>query len=227
MSFATTIHQVKAKCKEGSFSLFAGRRTPHPDFHLLQHMYICEQLGGVATWSLFAGRVLSQTTPPCKQQLIGTLAHEGPMGFMGLHPELDAGGLPLSSLLWHLLFWCMTSNRTILPDGHGSATFMAMLTDLNLAKDVMMARQDSGTLKRFAAIFSKQLKMASEIEKFADVEEALSLGYVGFGAGGFFGEKVRATSMPTRYHFFCIASPLCADLFDRSLSLSLSLSCVL
>ena len=96
----------------------------------------------------------------------------------------------------------MTSNRTILPDGHGSATFMAMLTDLNLAKDVMMARQDSGTLKRFAAIFSKQLKMASEIEKFADVEEALSLGYVGFGAGGFFGEKVRATSMPTRCHFF-------------------------
>ena len=35
--------------------------------------------------------------------------------------------MPLSSLLWHVLFWGLTSNRTILPDGHGSAAFKAML----------------------------------------------------------------------------------------------------
>ena len=56
------------------------------------------------------------------------------------HPELD-GRLPLSSVLWHLLFWGMTSNHTILPDGHGSATFKAMLVDLNLIDEVFMARQ--------------------------------------------------------------------------------------
>ena len=52
-----------------------------------------------------------------------------------------------------------------------------------------MARQDSGKLARFAAIFSTTRKMASEIENFGDVEEALGLGYIAFGAGGFFGER--------------------------------------
>jgi len=188
MNFATTSHQVVRMCPHDSFSLFSGRRAPNPDFHLLQHMYLAEQLGGMATSSLFAGRVLGGASMP--QQLIGTLAHEGPMGFMCLHSELD-GSVPLSSLLWHLLFWSTTSNHTILPDGHGSAVFKAMLDDLGLADDVAMARQDSGRLPRFAQIFSRTKKMASEIEVFGDVTEAMALGYVGFGAGGFFGEKRR------------------------------------
>ena len=83
MNFATTIHQVQRNCPEGSFSLFSGRRAPHPDFHLLQHMYITEKLGGMATSSLFAGRALGAAS--MRQQLIGTLAHEGPMGFMCCH----------------------------------------------------------------------------------------------------------------------------------------------
>ena len=94
MNFATTIHNVDRTCPAGAFSLFSGRRTPHPPFHLLQHMYINEQLGGMATSSLFAGRALGGAGMP--QQLIGTLAHEGPMGFMCLHPELD-GNLPVRS----------------------------------------------------------------------------------------------------------------------------------
>ena len=150
MSFATTIHQVKAKCKEGSFSLFAGRRTPHPDFHLLQHMYICEQLGGMATSSLFAGRVLSQTTPPCKQQLIGTLAHEGPMGFMGLHPELDAGGLPLSSLLWHLLFWVFCKNNTIL-HLHGESSPGLAIAGLSSSRGLSSDRPGLACVRAAAA----------------------------------------------------------------------------
>ena len=87
MNFATTVHNVSRTCPPGAFSLFSGRRTPHPPFHLLQHMYICEQLGGMPTSSLFAGRCLGAVGMP--QQLIGTLAHEGPMGFMCLHPEMD------------------------------------------------------------------------------------------------------------------------------------------
>ena len=188
MNFATTAHQVERTCPAGAFSLFSGRRTPHPPFHLLQHMYMADCLGGMATSSLFAGRCLGGSGMP--QQLIGTLAHEGPMGFMCLHSELDAN-LPMSSLLWHLLFWGMTGNHTILPDGHGSATFKAMLQDLGLLSDVAIARQDSGHLARFAAIFNSTAKMASEIETFKDVTTALGLGYVAFGAGGFFGEKRR------------------------------------
>ena len=41
--------------------------------------------------------------------------------------------------------WGMTGNRTILPDGHGSATFKAMLQNLGLLADVTIARQDSAT----------------------------------------------------------------------------------
>ena len=187
-NFATTAHQVKRRTPEGAFSLFSGRRAPNPAFHLLQHMYFKEALGGIDTSSLFAGRVLGAASMP--QRLIGTLAHEGPMGLMCLHPELDAK-LPMSSMLWHVLFWGITSNHTILPDGHGSAIFKGMLVDLGLADSVAMARQDSGKLGRFAQIFSSTRKMASEIENFGDVTEALGHGYIAFGAGGFFGEKRR------------------------------------
>ena len=64
------------------------------------------------------------------------------MAFFALHPELDAN-MPISSVLWHVLFWGCTSNRTILPDAFGSAAFKAMLVDLGLISDVTMARQDS------------------------------------------------------------------------------------
>ncbi|EOD05206.1 hypothetical protein EMIHUDRAFT_360027, partial [Emiliania huxleyi CCMP1516] len=66
-----------------------------------------------------------------------------------------------------------------------------MLLELGLLPDVAMARQDSGRLARFAAIFPETRRMASEIEEFADIEEALRCGYRYFGAGGFFGEKRR------------------------------------
>jgi len=188
LNFATVSHQVHRRCAARSFALFAGRRTPHPQFHLLQHLYLSEALGGMATSSLFAARVLGPAGTP--QALIGTLAHEGPMAAMGLHPELD-GTLPLSSLLWHTLFWAATANYTVLPDGHGSAAFAAMLTDLGLFQEVKVARQDSGHLERFARLFSSATIMASEIEVFADVERALACGYSLFGAGGFFGEKRR------------------------------------
>jgi len=188
MNFATVAHHVAKRTKKGVFSLFSGRRTPHPEFHMLQHMYFAEKLGGIATSSLFAGRVLGNAgqSPP----LIGTLAHEGPMAFFALHPELDEA-LPVSSVFWHCLFWGCTSNHTILPDSFGSASFKAMLSDLGLLELVSMARQDSGKLSRFAEIYPAAKKMASEIETFADVDEALQLGYVACGAGGFFGEKRR------------------------------------
>jgi len=125
------------------------------------------------------------------QMMIGTSAHEGPMAMMALHPELDHN-LPMSSLLWTVLFWGITSNHTILPDAFGSASFKAMLHDTGLLHHVTMARQDSGHLSRFTEIYPSCLRMASEIENFKDVMDALALGYVAFGAGGFFGEKRRS-----------------------------------
>ena len=99
-------------------------------------MYFDEALGGTTSSSLFAGRVLGGATgksPP----LVGTLAHEGPMAFFALHPELD-DVLPVSSMLWHLLFWTLTTNRTVLPDGYGSGAFKAMLVELGLLGDVQV-----------------------------------------------------------------------------------------
>ena len=46
------------------------------------------------------------------------------------------------------------------------------------------AGQDSGGLARFAAIFPQCNKMASEIETYDDIAEALRCGFRFFGAGG-------------------------------------------
>ena len=83
------------------------------------------------------------------------------MAFMGLYADLD-GSLPLSSVLWTVLFWASTSNKSILPDGCGSAAYKAAISGLGLIEDVAMARQDSGSLERFASLFNCP-RMASEV----------------------------------------------------------------
>ena len=54
-----------------------------------------------------------------------------------------------------------------------------------------MARQDSGKLERFSAIFGEHKRMASDIDSFPVVLEGLGLGYVAFGIGGALGERRR------------------------------------
>jgi hypothetical protein len=187
MTFAVSAHCVQERVHapgKGTVTLFAGRRAPHPELHALQHMYLAQLWPGFATSSLFAARVLPGI------QLAGTWAHEGPMAFMALEPELDVR-LPVSSMLWTVLFWASTGNCTVLSDGFGSATYKHMLSDLGLLADVSMARQDSGALSRFAAIWPDARRMASEIENYADIAEAMRCGFAYFGAGGFFGEKRR------------------------------------
>ena len=81
MNFAVAAHSVQERVHApglGSVSFFAGRRAPHADFHLLQHLYLQQLWPAFATSSLFAGRVL----PRCR--LVGTSAHEGPMALMAL-----------------------------------------------------------------------------------------------------------------------------------------------
>ena len=164
----------------GVVSFFSSRRAPSGPFHLLQNMYLqrlwgkrrrasrTHRPGRICRWltpspsrlrfttsSLYAGRVLGG------MPLIGTWAHEGPMAFMGLYADLD-GSLPLSSVLWTVLFWAATSNKSILPDGCGSAAYKAAICGLGLFEDVAMARQDSGSLERFASLFNCP-RMASEV----------------------------------------------------------------
>jgi hypothetical protein len=155
-NFACCAHHVHATTPRGWASFFSGRRSPHPDFHLLQHLYFGEALGGITSSSLFAGRVFGSVghgpgSPPSRLGLTGTLAHEGPMACFALHPELDAH-MPVSSIFWHLLFWSLTTNHTVLPDAFGTGTFQSMLVDLQLLERVHMVRQDSGLLERFAQV---------------------------------------------------------------------------
>lgn len=76
MSFACAAHMVQDEVHapgKGVVSFFAGRRTPHPEFHLLQHLYLRELWGDATftTSSLAAARVLDG------MPLIGTWTHEG------------------------------------------------------------------------------------------------------------------------------------------------------
>lgn len=192
LNFAVTVGQVTEKVVApgaGKVAFFSGRRAPHLEFHLLQHMYLTEVWSEPATSSLLASRVLQGGAWTVR--LEGTSAHEGPMAFMALHEALD-GRNPVSSILWTLFFWACSSKRSILPDAFGSATFKCMLSDLGLLDKVTLARQDSGLLAHFVALFPDTPKMASEIETFADIEDGMKLGYSAFGAGGFFGEKRRS-----------------------------------
>ena len=192
VNFALAAHQVQTHVlapKHAIVAFFSSRRAPHPEFHLLQHLYLAE-VWGVArtTSSLLAGRVLGGRGVP--QNLIGTSAHEGPMAMIAMHPELD-GRFPISSVLWTLLFWACTGNKAVLTDAFGSATFKYLLAECGLLGEVAMARQDSGQLERFSAIFAEQRRMASDIEAFPMLLEGVQLGYVAFGIGGALGERRR------------------------------------
>jgi len=192
LSFALMAHQIQEHVhapKKAVVAFFSSRRAPHAEFHLLQHLYLERVWGaGRTTSSLLAGRVLGGRGQP--QNLIGTSAHEGPMGMTVMEAALDAH-FPVSSLLWTVLFWSCTGNQAVLTDAFGSATFKYMLSECGLLGDVAMARQDSGLLPRFSAIFAQQKRMASDIDSFPMVLEGLSHGYVAFGIGGALGERRR------------------------------------
>ena len=81
----------------------SGRRAPNVEFHLLQHMYLEQLWPDLNTSSLLAGRIFRKAGMPIK--IAGTWAHEGPMAFMAMYgTRLDAN-VPVSSILWTVLFW--------------------------------------------------------------------------------------------------------------------------
>lgn len=154
----------------------------------------------------------------------GTHAHELSMVISSLYPELDLKLPGTTQIIGHYLYyktWVKPAgdSRTfplpVLPDTIGTNVFLNAASHIRIAgegktfMEIMqggktMFRQDSGEMD----MFIKKLNMngmkvgggisvmASEIEKFPDIEKAEQLGYTFFGAGGFYGDSAKAWTHP-------------------------------
>jgi hypothetical protein len=200
-------------------ALFAGRRTGHHVFTLLQTWYAsrfypnCIGTSSMDAWYTLSRKLaLPKIVPP-----VGTHAHELSMVFMTLFPELDENEerIPFSQALAHSMYYHLVHQgyagpMPMLPDTLGTAAFLkaaeackiAPMISGELQRDaekvsllsvMNSARQDSGKLAAFKSNLSmypfKGTMMASEIDTKEDLVEAAELGYATFGAGGFMGDS--------------------------------------
>jgi len=150
----------------------------------------------------------------------GTHAHELSMVLGSVLGELDdRAGLPLSQIVGHMLYFYLSvphgdvkadgrkNLMPMLPDTLGTKAFMTAAQPLKVPHGphkgdpvlsvIGMARQDSGTLEGFKELLAKYedfkgALMASEIEVPEDLFKAKELGYVAYGAGGFYGDSLKA-----------------------------------
>ena len=206
-------------CPKMKGALFAGRRTGHHVFTLLQTWYASRYYPNcIGTSSFDAWYTLSKVlgmqhiVPP-----VGTHAHELSMVFMCLYPELDQNseGIQFSQVLAHYMFYRLVHQgfagpMPMLPDTLGTLAFLKAAENtlvtpmLNgvpqtqhqqpLLSLLQSARQDSGLLEEFKKMLEaypdfKGSMMASEIYKLAALEKASVEGYASFGAGGFMGDS--------------------------------------
>jgi nicotinic acid phosphoribosyltransferase len=210
------------KCPQMKGALFAGRRTGHHVFTLLQTWYASRYYPNcIGTSSFDAWYTLSKVlgmpniVPP-----VGTHAHELSMVFMCLYSELDQNpeGIQFSQVLAHYMFYRLVHQgfagpMPMLPDTLGTPAFLKAANNtlvtpmLNgvpqidhqepFLKRINSARQDSGTIEGFKKMLEaypdyKGSMMASEIDKCAALEEARKEGYTTFGTGGFMGDSETA-----------------------------------
>ena len=214
-----SIDFAKTWCAGMKGALFAGRRTGHHVFTLLQTWYASRFYPNcIGTSSMDAWFTLSKTlklpgiVPP-----VGTHAHELSMVFMSLFPELDENEerIAYSQALAHSMYYRLVHQgyagpMPMLPDTLGTPAFLKaaesfMVTSMlngelqresakvSLLSVINSARQDSGTLVAFKSALAmypfKGTMMASEIDSKEDLIEAASQGYATFGAGGFMGDS--------------------------------------
>lgn len=170
-----SIDLAKTKCPTMKGALFAGRRTGHHMFTLLQSWYAsrfypnCIGTSSFDAWFTLSKKLnLPRIVPP-----VGTHAHELSMVFMCLFPELDANAerVPFSQALAHYMYYRLVHQgcagpMPMLPDTLGTGAFMKAaeafrvtpMKDgevLNRAEKVPLlslinsARQDSGCLNAF------------------------------------------------------------------------------
>ena len=139
----------------------------------------------------------------------GTHAHELSMVLSSIYSALDKDNLVLTQVLGHYLYYKITHQRSpapmpMLPDTLGTESFLrAANIIITLSNDkknnvpflklIGSARQDSGELEQFLARVAKYDyklgKMASEIDKLSDFNQAQTLGYGLSGVGGALGDS--------------------------------------
>jgi nicotinic acid phosphoribosyltransferase len=161
-------------------ALFSGRRTGHHVFTLLQVLYLsrfqtgeggvgkCIGTSSVDAWHTLVHKLkFSGIVPP-----VGTHAHELPMVFASLFPDLDQLGAPFSQALSHWLYYTLVHKghpvpMPMLPDTLGSEACLIALASswvqkmengaqtgksVRLLSVIGSARQDSGKLEAFKAL---------------------------------------------------------------------------
>ncbi len=214
-----SINLAKTSCPSMKGALFAGRRTGHHVFTLLQSWYAsrfypnCIGTSSMDAWYTLSRKLaLPKIVPP-----VGTHAHELSMVFMSLFPEIDRNEerIPFSQALAHAMYYQLVHQgyptpMPMLPDTLGTTAFLKaaeackvtpMLNGelqtgsakVSLLSLINSARQDSGTLDAFKRTLAtypfKGSMMASEIDTKEDLVEAARQGYATFGAGGFMGDS--------------------------------------
>lgn len=214
-----SINLAKTSCPSMKGALFAGRRTGHHVFTLLQSWYTsrfypnCIGTSSMDAWHTLSRKLaLPKIVPP-----VGTHAHELSMVFMSLFPEIDNNEerIPFSQALAHCMYYQLVHQgyptpMPMLPDTLGTKAFLKaaeackvtpMLNGelqtgcakVSLLSLINSARQDSGQLDAFKSALAmypfKGSMMASEIDTKEDLVEAARQGYATFGAGGFMGDS--------------------------------------
>jgi len=214
-----SIEFAMTKCPQMKGALFAGRRTGHHIFTILQAWYASRFYPNcIGTSSFDAWHTLTHVlgmpkiVPP-----VGTHAHELSMVFMCLFPELDANEerIHFSEAFAHYMYYRLVHQgfagpMPMLPDTMGTGSFMkaAELFKVTPMKDgvpqthqqcsllevINSARQDSGKMDIFKKILEeyplfKGSMMASEIDSTDALMIAGKEGYATFGAGGFMGDS--------------------------------------
>jgi nicotinic acid phosphoribosyltransferase len=211
-AFATEV------CPTMKGALFAGRRTGHHIFTLIQTWYEsrfypnCIGTSSFDAWYTLTKVIgMPNIVPPT-----GTHAHELSMVYMCLYPELDQNPerIPFSQAKAHADYYRLVHQgfsgpMPMLPDTLGTHAFLKaaentritpMLNGVSQSNRVFLidvltsARQDSGKIKDFCDTLAKYPAfkgrlMASEISSCADLVTARDAGYAFFGAGGFMGDS--------------------------------------
>ena len=176
-----SIDLAKTKCPTMKGALFAGRRTGHHMFTLLQSWYAsrfypnCIGTSSFDAWFTLSKKLnLPRIVPP-----VGTHAHELSMVFMCLFPELDANAerIPFSQALAHYMYYSLVHQgcagpMPMLPDTLGTGAFMKAAEafkvtpmkdgkvldeaeKVSLLSLINSARQDSGSLDAFKSTLGK------------------------------------------------------------------------
>jgi ubiquitin/nicotinic acid phosphoribosyltransferase len=170
-----SINLAMTSCPTMKGALFAGRRTGHHMFTLLQTWYSsrfypnCIGTSSMDAWYTLSKKLgMARIVPP-----VGTHAHELSMVFMSLFPQLDANeeGAPFSQALAHYMYYRLVHQgrggpMPMLPDTLGTAAFLKAAeacsvtpmvngepqrdcAKVSLLSVMSTARQDSGKLSAF------------------------------------------------------------------------------